>query len=135
MRIDRAFLDTVGLLALWDVRDQWHAAAEEAFAKLVAMDTAFVTTTFVLLECGNAAARRPFRLEVDLMRERLEAGGFLIIPTDTDWRQAWAAYRRGDADGAGIVDHISFAVMRRLGIAHAFTNDRHFCVMNFATLF
>ena len=36
---------------------------------------------------------------------------------------------------AGIVDHISFAVMRRLGIADAFTNDRHFKAAGFNTLF
>ena len=30
------FLDTVGLLALWDVSDQWHTDAEAAFHKLVA---------------------------------------------------------------------------------------------------
>jgi predicted nucleic acid-binding protein len=26
------FLDTVGLIAVWDTSDQWHAAAETAFA-------------------------------------------------------------------------------------------------------
>ena len=27
------FLDTLGLLAVWDVSDQWHAAAEAAYRK------------------------------------------------------------------------------------------------------
>lgn len=30
---------------------------------------------------------------------------------------------------------VSFAVMRRLGITEAFTNDRHFQAAGFATLF
>lgn len=51
-------LDTVGLLALWDEDDQWHAHAVSAFARLAGEKTRLVTTTFVLLECGNAAARR-----------------------------------------------------------------------------
>jgi predicted nucleic acid-binding protein len=29
------FLDTVGLLALWDADDQWHDQAEASFSKLV----------------------------------------------------------------------------------------------------
>jgi predicted nucleic acid-binding protein len=51
----------------------------------------------------------------------LEDGETLITPTPDDWRLAWAAYRRGEAAGAGIVDQVSILVMRRLGIAKAFT--------------
>ena len=129
------FLDTVGLLALWDASDQWHAAAEPAFARLVETRTRLLTTSFILLECGNAAARRPYRQAVTRLRERLQAAGLLIVPTDDDWNQAWAAYARGEADQAGIVDHVSFTVMRRLGLTHAFTNDTHFRAAGFEVLF
>lgn len=44
------FLDTVGLLALWDVRDAWHGAAEAAYRRLLADRAPLVTSTFVLLE-------------------------------------------------------------------------------------
>lgn len=130
-----AFLDTVGLLALWDASDQWHGAAEEAFHSLDRARAPLVTTTFVLLECGNAAARRPYRLAVDRLREKLEGGGLLVAPTTDDWLRAWQAYVRGEAGRAGIVDHTSFVVMRRLGLARAFTNDRHFQAAGFETLF
>ena len=59
----------------------------------------------------------------------------IIDPTAEDRSTAWAAYDRGDAGDAGIVDHVSFAVMRRLGIRQAFTNDRHFTAAGFETLF
>ncbi len=49
--------------------------------------------------------------------------------------RAWAAYRRGEAGAAGIVDHVSFEVMRRLGVTEAFTNDRHFVAAGFEVLF
>ncbi len=39
------------------------------------------------------------------------------------------------AGQAGIVDQVSFVVMRRLGITEAFTNDRHFQAAGFHTLF
>ncbi len=57
------------------------------------------------------------------------------MPTTQDWDLAWAAYARGDAGEAGIVDHVSFIIMRRLGITDAFTNDRHFKTAGFNTLF
>ena len=43
------FLDTVGLVALWNLTDQWHAAAAGAFAQMLAGRQPIVTTTFVLL--------------------------------------------------------------------------------------
>jgi predicted nucleic acid-binding protein len=129
------FLDTVGLLAQWDQTDQWHDAAGRALKEFMARGDRTVTTTFVLLECGNAAARRPYRSLVDQTREALENSGRRIMPCAQDWRDAWSAYAREDSADAGIVDHISFVVMRRLGIADVFTNDRHFKAAGFNTLF
>ena len=129
------FLDTVGLLALWDLSDQWHAAAEAAFKELSRRRATLVTTAFILLECGNAAARRPYRTEVNTLREMLERRNEILVPTQREWEMAWRAYHRGDAGAAGIVDHLSFVVMRRHGIQEAFTNDRHFRSAGFTTLF
>ncbi len=133
--MNAAFADTVGLLALWDRSDQWHEAAERAFALLAQNKTALFTTSFVLLECANAAARRPYRGEVDHLRAEMEHGGFLIHPTQEDWHSAWEAFAQGGADRAGVVDHVSFIVMRRLGMKHAFTNDHHFGTAGFEVLF
>jgi hypothetical protein len=130
-----AFLDTVGLLALWDDDDQWHAPAKEAFEKIVSGNQPMVTTSFVLPECGNAAARTRYRLEPFHLSELLKRTGSLVSPSDQDWDEAWQAYGRGEAGNAGIVDHVSFAVMRRLGITDAFTNDRHFRAAGFTALF
>jgi len=91
------FLDTVGLLALWDTDDQWHEKAEATFAKLIQARTKYLTTTFILLECGNAAARRPYRQAPNRLREKLSAMDMLVIPTDDDWRGAWVAYENGEA--------------------------------------
>jgi predicted nucleic acid-binding protein len=130
-----AFLDTVGLIALWDTDDQWHAVAEAAYRRMVAQRKSALTTTYILLECGNTAARRTFRSDVCALRRTLELRSELIVPTEDDWQRAWAAYERNEAGQAGIVDHVSFAVMRRLGITEAFTNDRHFQAAGFAVLF
>ena len=129
------FVDAVGLLALWNNDDQWHRTAKGAFVPISDGRTTLVTTPFILAECGNAASRTPFRAEADRLRLEFEAAETLIWPTEADWHQAWNAYQRGEADAAGIVDHISFTVMRRLGIARAFTNDRHFRAAGFETMF
>ncbi len=129
------FLDTVGLLAVWDVSDQWHAAADAAYQKLLQQARPLVTTPFVLLECGNAAARRPYRLRVNVLRQYLIQEGLLVEPTLREIEEAWAAYDRRDAAEAGIVDQVSFVVMRRLGATEAFTNDQHFRAAGFAVLF
>ena len=133
--MNAVFLDTVGLLALWDVADQWHAPAEEAFAELVALKIPLVTSSFVLLECGNAAARKPYRDVVAELRNTLFAREELFEPTPDEIEAAWIAYANKEADRAGIVDQTSFALMRRLSIRQAFTNDQHFESAGFEILF
>ncbi len=129
------FLDTVGLIAAWDSTDQWHDAAEAAFERMARARRPVLTTTYVLAECANAASRRTYRQDVCDLRDRLEHLGRLVTPDGGDWDVAWIAYERGEAGGAGIVDLLSFAVMRRLGLTEAFTNDRHFHAAGFVTLF
>src|ERR1022692_190869 len=124
-----------GCWPLWNNDDQWHRAAKGAFVPISDGRTTLVTTPFILAECGNAASRTPFRAEADRLRLEFEAAETLIRPIEADWHQAWNAYQRGEADAAGIVDHISFTVMRRLGVAMAFTNDRHFRAAGFETMF
>lgn len=129
------FLDTVGLIALWDEDDQWHTAASVALSELGRSPYRFVTTNLVMFECGNAASRTSYRREVVRLRNELASYDNLLTPTEDDERLAWEAYLRGEAAQAGIIDHISFVVMRRLGLTEAFTNDRHFLAAGLAVLF
>ena len=129
------FLDTAGLLANWDSSAERHSAARKTYQELLAQRRPVLTSTFVMLECGNSASRRPYRAAMARFREEMEAAQLLITPDERDWRAAWTAYARGEAGDAGIVDHVSFVIMRRLGIIDAFTNDRHFKAAGFNTLF
>ncbi|HEX8523459.1 MAG TPA: PIN domain-containing protein [Tepidisphaeraceae bacterium] len=132
--MNAVFLDTAGLLAVWDTRDQWHAQADRVFRGLLASRARLLTSTFVLLECGNAAARRPYRQAVVHLGVALERSNALIVPTDEDWRTGWSGYERVGAHSAGLVDHISFAIMRRLNMTTAFTHDKHFRITRFQAL-
>ncbi len=135
MTSDAVFLDSVGLIAVWNADDQWNAAARPVFAELVKEKAGLVTTTYILLECGNATARRPFRSDVIALRGALSSRQALVEPTPEDVQAAWEAFGRGEGANAGIVDHVSFIVMRRLGLARDFTNDAHFRAAGFRTLF
>ncbi len=128
------FLDTVGLLALWDEGDQWHAAAADAFAQAHRQPHPTAHHNFILLECDNAAARRPYRRGVNALRQVLLQRGELTTPSEQDWQLAWEAFDRGESGGAGIVDHVSFVVMRRLDIKRVFSNDKHFAAAGFQVL-
>lgn len=129
------FLDTVGLLALWDETDQWHEQASPIYEALLVEDFVAVTTPYVLAECANAAARRSFRRDVVALREQLESDERLIFPDEELWRAAWSAYAADPPGGPSLVDQLSFAVMRRFGLREAFTNDRHFRDAGFEPLF
>ncbi len=104
------------------------------FSELLSVRADLVTSSFVLLECGNAAARRPYRAAVTRLRKEMEMAHRLILPTIEDCRTAWLAYEHGEADSAGIVDQVSFTIMRRLGLFKAFTNDGHFRAAGFEKL-
>jgi uncharacterized protein len=129
------FLDTVGLIALWDDTDQWHKEACEAYSKFRTSRLKGITTDAVLLECGNAASRRPYRRDVSELRRQMFLKGLVVSISDDEWELAWQAYERGDAASAGIVDQSSIIVMRRLGVRQIFTNDRHFEAAGFEVLF
>jgi predicted nucleic acid-binding protein len=133
--VNAVFLDTVGLIAIWDKSDQWHGLASKAYATLRKASIPLLTTSYVLLECGNAAARRPYRNRVVMLRKALVDAELLVKPTAEDIDAAWRAFERGDGSQAGIVDHVSFVVMRRLGITKVFTHNAHFRAAGFETLF
>jgi uncharacterized protein len=86
--VNAVFLDTVGLIALWDRQDQWHAAARMALAHINLGQTRLVSTSWILLECANHAARKPYRTDVVRMREILGRGGDLYEPTPAEIDQA-----------------------------------------------
>lgn len=129
------FFDSVGIIARINKDDKWHAIASPRWDALAVDGVRPVTTTFVLAECGNAFARTAMRSTLAETAASLLAQSCVVHPTEADWSAAWSAYVRGAPGGAGLVDHISFVVMRRLGLTTALTNDRHFSAAGFEVLF
>ena len=42
--MNAVFLDTIGLIAVWDASDQWHTAADAAYQALLQQERRLVTT-------------------------------------------------------------------------------------------
>ena len=129
------FLDSVGVIALWNERDQWHDAATHAFAALEIERAPLVSTSYVIAECANALSRLPSRTNLARLVHGLRKTGALIFPTAAEWQVAWNEYVQGHSGSPGLVDHLSFAVMRRLGVTRVFTHDEHFSTAGFKPLF
>ena len=110
------FLDAVGLIGLWDEDDQWHRQAAVVFDQIERRADRIYSTSYVIAECANATSRWPGRRCVEVLVQTLEAADGLIFPSDADWHAAWTRYSAGHAGAPGLVDELSFVVMRRLGL-------------------
>jgi len=126
----KIFLDTSALIAYYNVDDQHHAEASKVMEKIKNGEiplTRFYTTDYVLdetltfIEC----VLRAHELAVQV-GEALQASPFTtIIRIDEEtFKEAWNIFKR--SRGYSFTDCTSFIVMKRYGIAHAFTFDKHF---------
>jgi len=130
----RVFLDTSAILALLNPKDEHHGRARRVFESLRAREAGLVATSYVLVEtyaliCSRLglAAVRAFRSDwvplVDVVwvdPETHEAGLDLLLER-----------KRRDLS---LVDAVSFIVMRRRGLEHAFAFDPHFEDEDFSLL-
>jgi uncharacterized protein len=128
------FVDTAAFYALADASDPNHAAARTTLGLLGAADAALVTHEYVLVETTALIQRRlgltALRLFVDGLLPLIE-----VIWVDahlhTEAREALLAAGRREVS---LVDWTSFLLMRRLGIAQAFTFDADFATEGFEVI-
>jgi len=127
------FVDTSALLAVLHAGDDNHTRAARAFRALLETNEELVTTSYVLVETTallqhrfGLAAVRGFQddvvpvLGIEWVDAELHAEGTAALVT---------AGRRE----LSLVDCVSFASMRRHGIAQAFHFDRHFREQGFSS--
>lgn len=107
------FLDTSGLIALINDDDQWHQKAESVWTGFVQTRRPLVTTSLVLIECGDGLSRLHQRRAVVELRETLRSMANLkIVQTDEALEdRAWSLFQdRTDKDW-GMTDCVSMTVM------------------------
>ncbi|MCP5197449.1 MAG: PIN domain-containing protein [Gammaproteobacteria bacterium] len=119
------FVDTGYVIALINENDQHHAHALALSQRYESHP--LVTTDAVLLEIGNALSRIARREASQIIRYFLEAEEVTVVPlTSERFNQALNGYERYQDKNWGLVDCLSFEVMRERKLSTALTFDHHF---------
>lgn len=130
---NKIFVDTLFLVALINRRDQYHQQARELADRFNGYP--LLTTDAILLEFGNALARNYKNEAADLIEYFLSAEEAEIFRlTHELFDKAFDLYKSYQDQSWGLVDCISFVVMREANVTQALTCDRHFIQAGFQTL-
>ena len=128
-----AFIDTSFVVTLINQRDQYHVQAVELASQFD--KRSLVTTDAVLLEIGNALARNFKEASIQIIEYFLTSDEVEIIPLNTQlFARAFELYRSHLDKSWGLIDCVSFVVMRDFGLTESLTADKHFEQAGFAVL-
>lgn len=133
----RALIDTSALLALTDPRDQNHGRAVEIGPPFVESGGLFVSTWLVLAEFhGRALHLRGPEHARRLVRGVLEDPAYQWRDVSAEWIPgAFSGWLERFADqDFSLTDAVSFELMRRERLSHAFAFDHHFVIAGFQLL-
>ena len=133
----RALVDTGALLALSRRKDQHHARAVDIAERHLGAGGQFVSTTLILAEFHSHLLylRGPTEARVAvaaLLEDPVH--DWLAVSSDFQREAVVRWLARYPDQEFSLVDAVSFEVMRRHKVTHAFAFDQHFAVAGFALL-
>ena len=130
---NNVFLDTSFAIALSVESDAHHKKAVTLSEKLENEEIKLITTTAILLEIGNALAKKRYRQAAVSLLDSLERDRTVeIVQIDRElYHQAFDLFRNRLDKTWGLIDCISFAVMKERSISEALTTDEHFVQAGF----
>ena len=130
---NRVFVDTSYMVALVNPRDQYHGLAA-SLARTLAKRP-LMTTDAVILEIGNALSHYHRSGAIEVIHRLCNSKEVEVVRlTPNLFDEAFGLYKISHDKTWGLVDCVSFIVMRREGITEALTLDRHFAQAGFRTL-
>ncbi len=134
--MNELFLDTSFSIGLVSPRDQINKKAVDWSKKIEKLKIPMVTTQAVLLEIGNALSKIAFRqVGIGLLTNLENDPDTTIISlTDEIYNKAFELFRSRPDKEWGLVDCISFVVMRERNIEAALTADEHYIQAGFRAL-
>lgn len=134
--MNELFLDTAYAIALSVETDAHHERAVELAEQLEAGQTKLITTRAVLLEIGNVLSRVRYREAAVQLLEALEHDPQVeCVPlTEELYQQALELFRIRPDKEWGMIDCVSFVVMKQRGLSEALTTDEHFEQAGFRAL-
>lgn len=130
---NRIFIDTLFLVALINKHDQYHQKSLELANQYENHN--FLCTDVVLFEVGNALSKN-FRNQAIQLIDRLTNSDDVEIVNLTPilFEQALNLYKQYQDKEWGLVDCLSFFVMKQHHINQALTFDKHFTQAGFQAL-
>lgn len=127
--LKKTFVDTAFVIALVSDRDEFHERAVEYEHRPV------LTTDCVLLEVSNSLARNHKKESIIIIEKLLSTEETEIVRLDENlFNKAFELYKTHADKIWGLVDCISFVVMKEHGITDALTCDKHFVQAGFRAL-
>lgn len=129
----KIFVDTLFVVALINQRDTYHRKATELAD--VFENQPLVITDAVLLEIGNALSRNFKSQATQIIEHFLSSSEVEIVHlTPQLFQQACDLYGSYLDKEWGLVDCVSFTVMRQMKLTSALTFDQHFVQAGFEAL-
>lgn len=129
----KIFVDTGFVVALVSKRDEYHNTANELVE--IYDKQPLLVTDAVLLEIGNALARNYKQKAIEIFEEFFVSPEVEIVRLDeTIFDKAFELYKNHADKTWGLVDCISFVVMKEYEITDALTCDKHFVQAGFRAL-
>jgi predicted nucleic acid-binding protein len=127
------FVDTSFGVALVNKNDQNHGLALDLSSRFTGQG--LVTTDAILLEIGNALSRNFKRASVEIIEDFLTSDDVRVIHLHPSlFRKAFELYKSRSDKAWGLIDCVSFVVMKDLGITDALSADKHFEQAGFSIL-
>lgn len=132
----RVLIDTGAFYAFADQSDAHHHEAVALFTDLRDHGDYLFTTSFIVAETHALLLNRLHRPAATRFLQDTEAATHIAVVwvTPTDVKHARQIINRYEDKSFSLTDATSFAVMERVGIAHAFTFDRNFAQYGLAVL-
>jgi predicted nucleic acid-binding protein len=131
----KIFVDTSYVLALFNTSDEFHLKAK-TLKHLTAEPNIVITTEAVLLEIGNVLSKQIFRRKCSaFIKGFYETENIQVIPITTALIKEGLEFfdKRQDKEW-GLIDCISFVVMKIHGVKYALAADDHFVQAGFKAL-
>jgi predicted nucleic acid-binding protein len=129
-----AFLDTSYLLALELANDQQHEVVLQHWQYVIAEGLPrLVTTSYILSEVVTYLNSRDQHAKaVSIGNMLLQSNAVDLIHVDAAlFEEAWEYFQRHEDKTYSLTDCVSFIVMAKQDVRHAFALDRHFVQAGF----
>ncbi|MBR8826792.1 MAG: type II toxin-antitoxin system VapC family toxin [Gomphosphaeria aponina SAG 52.96 = DSM 107014] len=134
MSKERLFLDTAFIQAILNNRDQYYLSALKLLPRVKKAQEIW-TTEAILMEVGNALSALNRQKVVNFIKQCYETENIKVINVTPGLFQGGLNLYESRQDKKwGLIDCISFTVMREQNLMAALTSDRHFIQAGFNAL-